>query len=171
MAFLCVLQSNFNPACFTTRAHLTRSSRAKSANCCGVSNTGSTSPGLAQLTKALSSRGQRMAQGWLITVSNWALKLSLQAWLLSQLLDRDWSAGWAGSLGAELSALLPVQGLAGVGSYEAGSAAAMRWHGVPWNDGLQAALNMHLCLLACSVSFGLIAWWLPRPLVTRHNDG
>ena len=126
---------------------------------------------LALLTQALSRRGQRMAQGWLITVMNWTLKLSLQAWLLSQLLDRDWSAGWAGSLGAELSALLPVQGLAGVGSYEAGSAAAMRWHGVPWNDGLQAALNMHLCLLACSVSFGLIAWWLPRPLVTRHNDG
>ena len=80
---------------------------------------------LALLTQALSRRGQRMAQGWLITVMNWTLKLSLQAWLLSQLLDRDWSAGWAGSL----------------------------------------------CLLACSVSFGLIAWWLPRPLVTRHNDG
>jgi hypothetical protein len=125
---------------------------------------------LAQVTRALNSRGRRMTQGWLISATNWALKLSLQAWLLAQLLGADWAAGWAGSLGAELSALLPLQGLAGMGSYEAGSAAAMRWHGVPWDAGLQVALTLHLSLLVCSVGYGALAWWLPRPMSCRHNQ-
>jgi uncharacterized membrane protein YbhN (UPF0104 family) len=128
------------------------------------------SPGLTgRITSALSQRGQRLWQGWLITAGNWALKLSLQAWLMAQLLGLPWPIGWAGSLGAELSALLPVQGLGGVGSYEAGAAAALRWQGVDWATGLQAALSMHLVVLACSLGFGLVAWWLPKPLVTRHN--
>jgi hypothetical protein len=125
---------------------------------------------LAVLTRALTRRGQRQLQGWLITATNWLLKLTLQAWLLSQLLGLGMDVGWAGSLGAELSALLPVQGLGGIGAYEAGSAAALRVHGVDWSAGLQAALTMHLSLLACSLSFGLLAWWLPEPLVTRHNQ-
>ena len=124
---------------------------------------------LALLTQTLTKRGQQQIQGWLITTANWTLKLTLQAWLLSQLLNLGMAAGWAGSLGAELSALLPIQGLGGFGSYEAGSAAAMRVHGVDWTLGLQAALTMHLGVLACSLSFGLLAWWLPSPLVTRHN--
>lgn len=124
---------------------------------------------LTPLTQALARRGQKMGQGWLITTANWLLKLSLQAWLLAELLNRDWATGWAGAMGAELSALLPIQGLGGVGSYEAGSAAALRWHGIDWTSGLQAALSMHLVVLACSLSFGLLAWWLPRPLIARHN--
>ncbi|MDI9330863.1 MAG: UPF0104 family protein [Alphaproteobacteria bacterium] len=123
-----------------------------------------------RITHALAQRGQNMLQGWAISISNWVLKLSLQAWLLAQLLQQDWSIAWAGALGAELSALSPIQGLAGLGSFEAGSAAALRWHGVAWADGLQAALTLHLVMLACSVTFGLLAWWLPSPLVTRHNQ-
>jgi hypothetical protein len=142
-----------------------------------ASKLGSFSPGsdtpaprpMQRLMQALSQRGQGWMQGWAITSANWALKLSLQAWLLAELLGVNWSLGWAGSLGAELSALLPVQGLGGVGSYEAGAAAALRWHGVDWTSGLQAALSMHLVVLACSLGFGALAWWLPRPLVTRHN--
>jgi hypothetical protein len=127
-------------------------------------------PGLRQrLIQALSRRGQGLLQGWAITASNWVLKLSLQAWLLAELLNVRWSLGWAGSLGAELSALLPVQGLGGLGSYEAGAAAALRWHGIDWTSGLQAALSLHLVVLACSLGFGALAWWLPRPLLTRHN--
>ena len=137
----------------------------------GTQSLGERTSGLALLTQALSQRGQRLWQGWLITTANWALKLTVQAWLLAELLQVTLTTAWAGSVGAELSALLPLQGLGGVGSYEAGSAAALRWHGVAWADGLQAALSMHLCLLACSLGFGCLAWWLPRPLVSRHNPG
>ena len=122
--------------------------------------------GLQRLTQALARRGQSQWQAWLITLTNWVLKLSLQAWLLALLVEQAWAIGWAGALGAELSALLPVQGLAGLGSYEAGSAAALRWHGIDWAVGIQAALTLHLVVLSCSVGFGLLAWWLPRP---RHN--
>jgi hypothetical protein len=137
----------------------------------GTQPLGERTSGLALLTQALSQRGQRLWQGWLITTANWAWKLTMQAWLLAELLQVTLNTAWAGSVGAELSALLPLQGLGGVGSYEAGSAAALRWHGVAWADGLQAALSMHLCLLACSLGFGCLAWWLPRPLVSRHNPG
>jgi hypothetical protein len=136
----------------------------------GSQDHGATSGKVAQLTRALNTRGRRMAQGWLISTANWSLKLSLQAWLLAQMLNADLASGWAGSLGAELSALLPVQGLGGVGSYEAGSATAMRWHGVAWDAGLQVALTLHVSLLLCSMGYGLLAWWLPRPLAYRHNQ-
>jgi hypothetical protein len=135
----------------------------------GSRDHGTSAGKVAQLTRALNTRGHRMGQGWLISATNWTLKLSLQAWVLTQLLKADMASGWAGSLGAELSALFPVQGLAGIGTYEAGSATAMRWHGVPWDAGLQAALTLHVGLLLCSISYGLLAWWLPRPLSYRHN--
>ena len=136
----------------------------------GKQDVGAAPGKIAQLTRALNTRGRRMTQGWLISTTNWTLKLSLQAWLLAHMLNADMAVGWAGSLGAELSALLPVQGLGGMGSYEVGSATAMRWHGVPWDGGLQVALTLHVCLLLCSVSYGLLAWWLPRPLSYRHNQ-
>ena len=124
---------------------------------------------LARLSMALARRSQNQRQSWLICGLNWTLKLGLQAWLLAQLLQQSWSVGWAGALGAELSALSPVQALGGFGSYEAGSAAALRWHGVSWELGLQAGLALHLVMLTCALGFGLLAWWLPKPLMARHN--
>lgn len=96
--------------------------------------------------------------GWLWTLANWSVKLAAQAWLLSTLLPSTLSVGASGALGAELAAILPIQGVAGFGTYEAGAAAAMATHGVTLEAGLQAALALHLFVIACACSAGFLAW-------------
>ncbi len=99
--------------------------------------------------------------GWLWTVANWTVKLAAQAGLLSALIPAAVNVGAAGALGAELAAILPVQGVAGFGTYEAGAAAAMLPSGVALAAGLQVALALHLFVIACSVTSGAIAWLFP----------
>ena len=72
------------------------------------------------------------------------------------------SEGAAGALGAELAAILPIQGVAGFGTYEAGAAAALLPAGIAFSDGLQAALVLHLFVIACALSAGALAWLLPN---------
>jgi len=96
--------------------------------------------------------------GWLWTIANWSVKLTAQAWLLAGLIPAGIAVGAAGALGAELAAILPIQGVAGFGTYEAGAAAATAAHGVTLEAGLQAALALHLFVIACASTAGLIAW-------------
>jgi len=116
---------------------------------------------LARLRDAFAESTRRARFGWLWTIANWSVKLAAQAWLLAALLGTSMNTGVAGALGAELAAILPVQGVAGFGTYEAGAAAALLTHGVGFADGLRAALALHLFVIACSVCAGIIAMLLP----------
>jgi len=116
---------------------------------------------LARLREAFAESVRHARFGWLWTIANWSVKLAAQAWLLAALLETTMNTGAAGALGAELAAFLPVQGVAGFGTYEAGAAAALLPNGVNLADGLRAALALHLFVIACSVSAGIIAALLP----------
>jgi uncharacterized membrane protein YbhN (UPF0104 family) len=96
--------------------------------------------------------------GWLWTLANWAVKLAAQAWLLAALLPAPLASAAAGALGAELAAILPVQGVAGFGTYEAGAAAALLPAGITLERGLQAALALHLFVIASALTVGGLAW-------------
>lgn len=120
---------------------------------------------LAKLRDAFADSTRHARFGWAWTIANWSVKLATQAWLLSSLLPAGADVGAAGALGAELAAILPVQGVAGFGTYEAGAAAAMLPHGIPFEHGLQAALALHLFVIACAVASGALAWLMPAPPV------
>jgi len=113
---------------------------------------------LGRVRDAFAASTRHARYGWLWTIANWSVKLAAQAWLLSVILDAAMNVGAAGALGAELAAILPIQGVAGFGTYEAGAAAAMLPHGIALETGLQAALVLHLFVIACACSAGLIAW-------------
>lgn len=113
---------------------------------------------LAKVRDAFAASTQHARYGWLWTIANWSVKLAAQAWLLATVLPADIAVGAAGALGAELAAILPIQGVAGFGTYEAGSAAAMTPHGVTLQAGLQAALALHLFVIACACTAGFLAW-------------
>lgn len=99
--------------------------------------------------------------GWFLSWGNWLLKLAAVAGLLHSLAPEQASLGWApalaGALGGELAALLPVQGPAGLGTYEAG---VWLFSGLPVAAapllGL-VALGVHAFCLA--VSLGLAGAW------------
>ncbi|MDB5815883.1 MAG: hypothetical protein JWN23_3000 [Rhodocyclales bacterium] len=104
---------------------------------------------------AESTRGSRRAWGW--TFANWSVKLTAQAWMLAMLLGVSLQTGLAGAMGLELAAVQPIQGVAGFGTSEFGGAALLRAHGIMLADGVQAALVLHLFVIACALCAGAVA--------------
>ena len=121
---------------------------------------------LGKLRDAFAESTRHARYGWWWTVANWSVKLAAQAWLLAHLLPAAWPVGAAGALGAELAAISPVQGVAGFGTYEAGAAAALLPHGVAFQQGLGAALALHLFVIACALGAGALAALFPTPRPT-----
>ena len=72
--------------------------------------------------------------------------------------------------GPELAAVTPLQGVAGIGSYEAASAAAMLPWGVEWSVGLRTALVVHLVVLTCALSCAAIAGLISALTPTLPSD-
>ncbi len=110
-----------------------------------------------RVREALAESTRRSLRGWMWTLANWSVKLLAQAWLLAALLQAPLLTGMSGALGVELAAILPIQGVAGFGTYEAGGAALMAAHGVTFSAGLNAALALHLFVIALALSAGGLA--------------
>jgi hypothetical protein len=106
---------------------------------------------LGTICAALADSAHHARIGWLWTIANWVVKLTVLSQVFAQLLAVDWQVGAAGAVGGELAAILPVQGVAGIGSYEAGAAAALKLSGIAWVDGLKAAFSLHLLVLASAL--------------------
>lgn len=103
----------------------------------------------------------RSRYGWWWTIANWSLKLAVQGWLLALILGTSFTTAFPGVVGAEGAAILPVQGVAGFGTYEAGAAAALLTSGIAMKSGLQAALALHLFIFCSAIATGAIAWLFP----------
>jgi uncharacterized membrane protein YbhN (UPF0104 family) len=99
--------------------------------------------------------------GW--TLLNWLLKLAAFAWLLHAVAGTGPSPSLMGALAGELASVLPVHGLAGAGTYEAGVVAGLAPFRVEPRQALAAAVNLHLFLLGLSVLGGLWGLTLHRP--------
>lgn len=122
----------------------------------------SSSGRVAKLRALLERSTERGASGWAWTVGNWTVKLVAETWLVAVALgpiNHDASIGTSalGAIGAELASILPVQGVAGFGTFEAGAAALMRTKDVPLDAGLEAALALHAVVLALSIAAGGLA--------------
>lgn len=138
---------------------------------------------LHRLQQALIEPEHHHPLAWLATLANWSLKLAAGATLLSAVSTAPWGIAWAGALGGELAAIVPLQGPAGFGTYEAGVWAGMATqlpqHATPLTLAVSAALALHVCFLLCAVLAGLLATllsWINRPVVhsgkppMRHPD-
>lgn len=110
-----------------------------------------------RLREALAESTRRSLRGWMWTIANWSIKLLAQALLVAALLGAPVLTGLSGALGVELAAILPIQGVAGFGTYEAGGAALLAAHGVPFASGLDAALALHLFVIALALAAGGLA--------------
>jgi uncharacterized membrane protein YbhN (UPF0104 family) len=121
-----------------------------------------------RLASALAESAHHARMGWVWTLANWSLKLSILAWGLAQVLETVVGLGFAGAVGGELAALFPVQGVAGLGSYEAGVAAALSVQQVPFAQGMLAALALHVVVLGSAVTCGAVAALWPTLLLLRR---
>ena len=66
-----------------------------------------------------------------------------------------------GVIGAELASIMPFHGVAGSGSYELVTVAALVPFGVSGEAALTGALNLHLFLLGSTILLGIVAVLLP----------
>lgn len=98
---------------------------------------------------------------WWWTLANWSVKLWVFVWILRLFIDIPWLSALLGVIGGELTSVLPVHSLAGMGTYEAGIMAALLPTGIETRSALQGAVNLHLFLLAASLLGGMLTWLLP----------
>jgi uncharacterized membrane protein YbhN (UPF0104 family) len=111
---------------------------------------------------------------WLWTGVNWTAKLLAFGWILKGFVPIPYPVALLGSITGEMSSVLPVHGLAGAGTYEAGILAGLVPVGVRPDAALAGAVNLHLFVLGASVlgaALGVILPVGPRPEeASRHES-
>jgi uncharacterized membrane protein YbhN (UPF0104 family) len=96
-------------------------------------------------------------RAWFWTLLNWLVKLGVFAWILQQFAPMPAAAALLGAIGGDLTSVLPVHGIAGAGTYEAGVVSALLAFHVPTKAALAAAVNLHLFMLGMSLMGGMLA--------------
>lgn len=128
-----------------------------------------------RLTKAhdgLPQTAMAFWRAWFWTLLNWLVKLAVFAWVLRLFAPLSPAAAVMGAIGGDLTSVLPVHGVAGAGTYEAGVVAALSPFGVTTTTALAAAVNLHLFMLGLSLLGGALALLLDRgrPVTEMWSD-
>jgi len=114
-----------------------------------------------RLLDALPATGGRFARAYGWTLVTWAAKFVAFTSVFLHFADVALWQAITGVIGAELSSVLPVHGVAGSGTYELALVAAIVPTGVAADMALAAAVNLHLFLLGVSLILWPLAIVLP----------
>lgn len=109
---------------------------------------------LSQLLTGLPQGQGAFWRAWGWTLINWTVKLAAFVWVLRFFIDISVPAAWMGAIAGDLTSVLPVHGIAGAGTYEAGVVAGLVPYGVEPAAALAAAVNLHLFLLGTTLAGG-----------------
>lgn len=112
---------------------------------------------LATLRDAMARGNPNAGLSWLLTVANWLIKIYIQASLYIYFLPLDFSVGVLATLSSELAALSPIQGIAGIGTFEASSAMVIRSEGIDWLESIQVAAQVHLVMLTSALTWAFVS--------------
>jgi uncharacterized membrane protein YbhN (UPF0104 family) len=110
-------------------------------------------------------------QTWFWTALNWSVKLLVFAWILRTFLPLPFTTALLGSITGELSSVLPIHGLAGAGTYEAGIMASLLPLGVEMEAALAGSVNLHLFVLGSSILSGGLALLMPVGTKVAEGNG
>jgi len=103
-----------------------------------------------------------IARVYVWTTATWSLKFVAFASVLHHFVPVAFWRVIAGVMGAELSSILPIHGIAGSGSYEFAAVAALVPLGVNAKLALAGAVNLHLFLLGSTLLLGALGFLLPK---------
>jgi hypothetical protein len=116
---------------------------------------------VAKVLQALAARRSGVSS-WVFALTNWSVRLLVVGSLLVALGVVDLPAGLRGALGGELGALMPLQGPAGLGTYEAGVWAGAAWHGAGVDGRFTSATSV---AALAGAALAVHALWLATGLV------
>ena len=122
---------------------------------------------LRQSLSGLPQTSRHFYMAWLWTVINWAVKLGVFAWILMLFIDVPAAAAWSGAITGDFTSVLPIHGLAGAGTYEAGVIAGLLPFAIPASSALQGAVNLHVFILGATLIGG--AFSLLPSVDRRHG--
>jgi uncharacterized membrane protein YbhN (UPF0104 family) len=118
--------------------------------------------------EALSDAPRHGVAGWLYGAGSWTVKLAALGVLLAYLGGFPWLDAATGALWGELAGILPIQGPANFGTYEAGVAAGVAVFGRSVLQAAAPALALHLFSLASALVAGALAYLVsPRASPAR----
>jgi glycosyltransferase 2 family protein len=120
------------------------------------------------LADAVPSSVPRIVEDWVLTVANWTLKLLAFGWIVQLFSDQTYQASVIGAAGGELSVVVPINGVAGFGTYEAGVAVAMQSVGVTLSNALAGAVNLHFVSLGTAIVLALAAQFIRLPAAVQQ---
>ena len=100
--------------------------------------------------------GTRLHRLWRLTILAWLSKILGMCVLLATLSGIPMADVTTTILGAELSSILPIHGLAGAGSYEAGGVIGSALTGVPPIIALEMTIQLHIYVLSLTAVFGIL---------------
>ena len=104
-----------------------------------------------RLVRAVPGTLSRLSEDWMLTVTNWLLKLLAFGWRGQGFALERYAVSLIGAIAGELSTVLPINGIAGFGTYEGAIVGAMQLFGVTVDSALTGAFNLHLLVLGTSI--------------------
>ncbi len=127
-----------------------------------------------RILKSLPQQPRLFWRSWLWTLLNWSIKLAVFAWILTLFSDIPLGTAWIGATLGDFTSVLPIHGVAGAGTYEAGIVAGLAPFGIAPTEALQAAVNLHLFVLGCTLLSGALSLLLPAlpassPVEVHHD--
>lgn len=125
---------------------------------------------IAGVLKTLPKSRSKLFESWGWTTLNWGVKLVSFAWILTIFAPIDFTESIFGAAGGELSAVLPVNAPAGIGSYEAGVYAAVTPLGIDARHAIIGGVNLHLFVLGMAVVGGLLTFLIPKQVPERESS-
>jgi len=111
--------------------------------------------------------GHGSRSGWAYALLNWPVKFMALALPLQALSGLEARSAWVAVAGGEWAALIPVQPIAGFGTYEAGVVASARWM-EPASIAVVAAAALFVHVLSLGVTVG--SAWLAHSLGWSDAD-
>ena len=100
--------------------------------------------------------GKRLHRMWRLTILAWLSKIMGMGVLLATLSGIPITDVITTILGAELSSILPIHGLAGAGSYEAGGIIGSTLMGLSPVLALEMTIQLHIYVLSLTAVFGIL---------------
>ncbi len=107
------------------------------------------------------SQAQLLTAYWW-TFINWLVKLLVLSWVILQFHAMSGEAALVSVIFADASSVLPIHGVAGIGTYEAGAVIGASLLGKNAEAILPAAINLHLFVFGASALGALLGMLLPR---------
>ena len=105
---------------------------------------------LHRVTSSFPRQRKKLYLAYCWTLINWAVKLLVFAWIFMAFYPMDFSIALVSVIFGDASSVLPIHGVAGLGTYEAGIAIGYSLFDKDVVSIMPAAVNLHLFILGVS---------------------